>query len=264
VIKKGVCTFVLLFALGLVFVTSVDAAGSHVVERGDTLSHIARLHGTTWPALAEYNAMDNPHLIFPREIIRIPSGLYRVWIVEELGETIVAAGKFWASWWGGGGSIDWMRYVLWGEERTVFPPTSINRHYTQISCLSGFSGMDDIWNYLLQYFTEAWLERRFDIDNPPFIEYGGSLFMEHMRYGAVTTRWNASPRHILIEQEGGHAVVQTTALIGGWGIMYAEGMTLQEAKGQGFIEEVTYYFTFMDGRIDSIISSIGFSVQFAL
>ena len=45
----------------------------HIVRRGDTLSHIARLHNTTWPLLAQYNALSNPHLIFPGQIIRIPN-----------------------------------------------------------------------------------------------------------------------------------------------------------------------------------------------
>lgn len=42
------------------------------VKTGDTLSHIAQRHNTTWPELAKYNNLDNPDLIFPGQRIRIP------------------------------------------------------------------------------------------------------------------------------------------------------------------------------------------------
>ena len=45
----------------------------HIVERGDKLSVIAAKYGTTWRALAEYNKLDNPHLIYAGQQIKIPS-----------------------------------------------------------------------------------------------------------------------------------------------------------------------------------------------
>jgi LysM repeat protein len=44
----------------------------NVVE-GDTLSKIARKYGTNWQALAQYNHLKNPDLIFPDQKIMIPS-----------------------------------------------------------------------------------------------------------------------------------------------------------------------------------------------
>jgi 2',3'-cyclic-nucleotide 2'-phosphodiesterase (5'-nucleotidase family) len=46
---------------------------NYTVKLGDTLSHIAMGFGLTWQKLAEFNVLENPHLIFPDQIIRIPS-----------------------------------------------------------------------------------------------------------------------------------------------------------------------------------------------
>ena len=48
-------------------------AREHIVRPGDTLYRIAREHATTWPRLAEYNALADPHLIFPGQRIRLPA-----------------------------------------------------------------------------------------------------------------------------------------------------------------------------------------------
>jgi nucleoid-associated protein YgaU len=45
------------------------------VERGDTLSHIAQRfmgNANRWPFLARFNNLRDPHLIFPRQRIRLP------------------------------------------------------------------------------------------------------------------------------------------------------------------------------------------------
>jgi len=49
-----------------------EIPGIHVVRSGDTLYRIGQLHGVTWQTLAEYNALDNPHLIFPGQRVRMP------------------------------------------------------------------------------------------------------------------------------------------------------------------------------------------------
>lgn len=54
---------------------SADVAKTHAVRRGDTLSAIAgREYGdpTRWRAIAEANRIDNPRLLKPGEILRIP------------------------------------------------------------------------------------------------------------------------------------------------------------------------------------------------
>lgn len=47
----------------------------YVVVKGDTLSRIASLYGTTYQKLAEYNGIANPNLIYPGQHIRIPDVL---------------------------------------------------------------------------------------------------------------------------------------------------------------------------------------------
>lgn len=46
---------------------------SYVVKSGDVLWEIAEKFGLTWEKLAEYNKLQNPHLIFPGQKILIPT-----------------------------------------------------------------------------------------------------------------------------------------------------------------------------------------------
>lgn len=44
----------------------------YTVKAGDTLSGIAAKYGTTYQALAEYNGLSNPNVIYPGQTIKIP------------------------------------------------------------------------------------------------------------------------------------------------------------------------------------------------
>jgi len=55
------------------FTPVVVQGAVHVVQQGDVLWRIAHEHDTTYQVLAEYNELDNPHLIFPGQVIRIPN-----------------------------------------------------------------------------------------------------------------------------------------------------------------------------------------------
>ena len=46
---------------------------TYTVVSGDVLWKIAEMYNTTWEALAEYNQLANPNLIFPGDIIMIPA-----------------------------------------------------------------------------------------------------------------------------------------------------------------------------------------------
>lgn len=46
---------------------------TYTVQRGDTLSGIASKYGTTYQVLAQYNGISNPNLIYPGQVIKIPS-----------------------------------------------------------------------------------------------------------------------------------------------------------------------------------------------
>jgi 2',3'-cyclic-nucleotide 2'-phosphodiesterase (5'-nucleotidase family) len=47
-------------------------SGTYTVQPGDYLSAIAQRYGTTWQTLQELNKLNNPHLIYPGQIIQLP------------------------------------------------------------------------------------------------------------------------------------------------------------------------------------------------
>ncbi|SFG74762.1 Murein DD-endopeptidase MepM and murein hydrolase activator NlpD, contain LysM domain [Duganella sp. CF458] len=48
--------------------------GMHKVAKGETLSSIARAHGTTYQELAKLNNIDKPYLLFPNQMLKVPEG----------------------------------------------------------------------------------------------------------------------------------------------------------------------------------------------
>lgn len=48
--------------------------GMHKVGKGQTLSSIARAHGTTYQELAKLNNIDKPYLVFPNQMLKVPEG----------------------------------------------------------------------------------------------------------------------------------------------------------------------------------------------
>ena len=57
-----------------VVVSSGDTAGRHVVQRGETLSQIARRYNTTVAELQRLNNLANASLIVAGQVIQLPSG----------------------------------------------------------------------------------------------------------------------------------------------------------------------------------------------
>ena len=56
--------------------TDVPVAGQlYVVQKGDTLSAIASMYGTSWKKLAAYNGLENPNKLYVGQEIRIPGDL---------------------------------------------------------------------------------------------------------------------------------------------------------------------------------------------
>jgi len=52
--------------------TTLDAGQVYVVQKGDTLSAIASIYGTSWKKLAEYNSLANPNKLVVGQEILIP------------------------------------------------------------------------------------------------------------------------------------------------------------------------------------------------
>ncbi|MCL2565146.1 MAG: IseA DL-endopeptidase inhibitor family protein [Defluviitaleaceae bacterium] len=173
------------------------------------------------------NIVENPYGIF-EEIAYEAS---HNWNIEELGLTIVRAGWFWEDWWSFSSRflpdhIDWN-----------VPSHIAVMGYARLLPSSGFESLDEICIYLSRYYTESWIEREVFGEFSAFIEYEGELYI----YGSRVVSSNI-PRpnwgfatHILIEQDGSRAVVETTVLTEYW-----DGQT----------SERQHIFTFADGRID--------------
>jgi len=69
---------VLLFLAGDTLTASAHGQSGncqwHYVQHGETLSGIARMYGTSWQVLAQYNGLHNPNVIRAGSTLCIPSG----------------------------------------------------------------------------------------------------------------------------------------------------------------------------------------------
>ena len=65
---------------------------TYIVKKGDTLSSIASKYGLTYQYLAKYNNIVNPNLIYPGQVIKIPSNNKEVYIVKK-GDTLSGIAK---------------------------------------------------------------------------------------------------------------------------------------------------------------------------
>lgn len=165
---------------------------------------------------------------------------HQEWTIEELGEIIVSAGTFWEEWWGypvGRFSIEHISF----ENQDEIPEHLGRSIYLQLLPTSGFENLNDIREYLLQFYTAAWVDAELSREFAPFVEYDYILYINSARAGIVRPRWDDAT-HVLMEQGGGNAVVDTTVVYGAWHMPY----------GGSPAGEATYSITFIDGRIDSI------------
>lgn len=69
-----------------------EPGGSHRIERGETLSGIARRYGTDVATLAELNDIRNPNLIFEGQTLRLPDGAAQGYEIE-FGDTMGAIAR---------------------------------------------------------------------------------------------------------------------------------------------------------------------------
>ena len=190
--------------------------------------------------------------------------------IAELGATIEAAGMFWQDWFERRGAfdadehIDWSHNLRFWEEHIDFSYMSEDaRHHPLANGFavllpsSGFASLGDIGAHLLQFYTQAWVNRGqfhestvvaevvagnyadvFGWRNA-FQEYGGDLFVLYSHEGTARPDW-ATATHTLIEQAGDRAEVETvvSTFVRGYSPAYE-------------MPTITYRFTLINGRIDS-------------
>ena len=161
--------------------------------------------------------------------------------IEELGETIVVAGIFWEDWWAFTGLFA-VEHIQWFESSER--PEYLSEKGHDWGWFSPESGLEnDIRNFFLQHYTEAGLNAELTRRFFPIVEYGGVLYICGTRAGFARPNWETAT-HILIQQEGSRAVVETTVLVGGW--------HRTDINPMDYAWEEQFRFTLVDGRIDSI------------
>jgi hypothetical protein len=155
--------------------------------------------------------------------------------VAELGAVIEASGRFWAEWWGIDGRFGWEHLGDWDDV-----PEWLQGGHIAVLPSSGFESLDDIRDYLLQYHTVRWVDDH--LTHYTFVEYDGVLYMDGVRYSAGDMCWEAAT-HVMMEQRGARAVVESTATLWSWDWDYdAEGVVRVS-------DEVVRRFTLINGRI---------------
>ena len=160
-------------------------------------------------------------------------------VIEELGEIIVASGTFWEEWWGDHiiGRFSWEHIAHYAQIPEHFPSAV----YWPLLPSSGFESLDDVRNYLLQFYTESWVDAALMRDGAPFVEYDNVLYIGLARAGLARPGWWTAS-HVLVEQRGDIVVIDTTLYHGSWHRLHS--------GGDAYPFEVTHRFVFVDGRID--------------
>jgi len=182
--------------------------------------------------------------------------------LAELSATIEAAGEFWNGWWHRTGIFTWehiddsMSNFQPFDENVAPAHHPVSRGFSRLLPSSGFTRFYEIDDYLLQFYTQSWVDRgqfaeplvsaefmgeevqRFGWTNA-FEPYDGNLYIFTWNESQPRPDWQTAT-HTLIEQEGNRAVVETVVQTSFYGF-----------EGGGIMPTITYRFTFIDGRIDS-------------
>ena len=164
--------------------------------------------------------------------------LYGQLTLEEMGNIIEASGTFWEDWWYGRDRFDWGN---WSHDGAV-PEHLVSRGFARLLPASGLENISQVENYLLQYYTASFTHQQLFGEYTVFVEHDGALYSMDSRMGSIRPDWSTST-HVLIEQSGSHAVVETTVIVDAWHrVPYGENSPREEI----------YRFTFIDGRINEV------------
>jgi len=202
-------------------------------------------------------------------------------ILEKFGEIIVEAGVFWDDWLGGGYRFSYEHVSSWDDT----PEYMAYLGFRKILPSSGFENLENIKSYLLQFYTESWVDNILNQELPSlaefnsgellglplFIEYDGELYMYFERLGFPRLKWQTAI-HYLLELEDSYVVVKTSVLESPFFHMLP-GLTFTNSREEFFrelqeliltgnyvhpttlsenlVQEAFYHFTFINGKIDN-------------
>lgn len=152
----------------------------------------------------------------------------RVWTIAELGEIIVASVTFWTEVWEWSGRFDQYHF---GRA----PPELRHGPYTELLPTSGFESKNDILEYLLQFYTVAWLDAFWACEWPPFIEYDNMLLMFDAR--TCSERFEISEYSLALAVQDGCRAVVVAYVYGERTWTYADNYTDY------------FHFVFTNGRV---------------
>ena len=189
-------------------------------------------------------------------------------IVIEFGEIITTAMSFWDEWWNMRGRFSHEHIGEWDDV-----PEHLMFIYRPLLTTSSFENLNDIRIYLLEYYTEFFLETILYGELAPFVEYNNILYTHSARAGLSSTNW-VTAIHTLLEQDGGRVLIQSSVLNSSWHMFYNLNYggnreeLLREAQEQiingktyvepntlveEIIKEIIYHITLIEDRIDIII-----------
>jgi len=116
--------------------------------------------------------------------------------------------------------------------------------WTALSPTSGFTNVNDVRAFLLQYYTEAWIDSLLYGDYPPFVDYKSVLYMRAGVSGPSSEArpdWTTST-HKMVEQANNIIIIETTVLFGTWDWFLFENDV--------YSFKTTKRFKLINGRID--------------
>ena len=153
--------------------------------------------------------------------------LYRI-SAETRDNILVPAGNFWEAWWNLRGPFAW-EHITEGPNDPVF---------AELQPTSGFAHLNELRLYLLQYYTEAWLDANLSYY---FRQEGDMLLINSARAGFPRPDWSTMAFRAL-EHDGQFATqAEVEVTYGSW----------HREPGEQYPHEAQYRFTFVGGRIDT-------------
>ena len=177
------------------------------------------------------------------------------WTVEELGEIIVAAGTFWQEWNFSSGRFcrEHQRYPQGWNFFDKCPPGTLGyiRHplcrssYNELLPASGFSNLNDIRDYLLQYYTPDMTDNILGIYDAPFVEYAGNLYINIARADGMPL-WETAT-HTITHRVGCLVFVESIVYHESW----EGGRPTEDGWIPGHFPRI-HHFILKNGRISNV------------